>query len=173
MDEHKVLSAAKQQKPVDSRILLVGPDNDDDDTFTVRIAIQNNNAEIFSYLWRDFTYLFDENSMMVVGRFICEGNYGYLMNKLLAYSTTIFLNAPYSIRKQFVEMIPHHMKGEYGVGDLLDFYPYNLLEKDVSEEVLLELYNCIKDNEVEQLKNLMDARFVLARYVSHLYFDFF
>jgi hypothetical protein len=55
---------------VDPRILLLGTDEDEDETLSLRLAIMNNNFFAFLLFWNNFGYLYSDTHMMTVTRFI-------------------------------------------------------------------------------------------------------
>ena len=55
---------------MDPRILLLGTDEDEDETLSLRLAIMNNNFFAFLLFWNNFGYLYSDTHMMTVTRFI-------------------------------------------------------------------------------------------------------
>mmetsp|Transcript_12759 Transcript_12759/g.12644 ORF Transcript_12759/g.12644 Transcript_12759/m.12644 type:complete len:147 (-) Transcript_12759:1077-1517(-) len=55
LHEHKILTPAKEQRPCDSRFILLNQVNQEDESFTLRLAIdqiaQQRDEAIFQHLW--------------------------------------------------------------------------------------------------------------------------
>jgi hypothetical protein len=69
--EHKVFSGPKGvSRNIDPRIILLGTNQDDDETFCLRLALANDNVALLMLLWTHFDYLYDERHMMTFARFL-------------------------------------------------------------------------------------------------------
>jgi hypothetical protein len=68
--EHKFYHhSLRQLRNLDPRIILHNADSDDE-TLTVRLAIQNGMFETFQFLWERYGELFTDKEAIVVLRFI-------------------------------------------------------------------------------------------------------
>jgi hypothetical protein len=92
---------------VDPRIILLGTDEDEDETLSLRLAIMNNNFFVFLLFWNNFGYLYNDTHMMTVTRFILHQQRFEMLEELLKSDTTykIFKNSPKSSRLAFIEII--------------------------------------------------------------------
>ena len=75
-EEHKVITIAKSLKNVDPRYIIVN--SFEDATFTLRLALDNNDTNLFFYLWNQefnnvlgesFSPLFTEEQLRVIIEF--------------------------------------------------------------------------------------------------------
>jgi hypothetical protein len=53
LSEHKILNVQRELRTIDPRIILVNHFDNDDETLTLRLA--GGNADMFSYLWENFS----------------------------------------------------------------------------------------------------------------------
>ena len=71
MSDHKVLTSSKQTpKSVDPWLLVLGTDTDEEETLTIRLAIMNNNLFNFVSLWSTYGFLYTEEHMLVITRYL-------------------------------------------------------------------------------------------------------
>ena len=72
--EHKVSgypSTKLLSRNLDPRTLLLSLPNDStDETFCLRLAIQNLNHSLFELFWSHFDFLYDERHLMILTRFL-------------------------------------------------------------------------------------------------------
>lgn len=104
LEEHKVLSNTRQPKNVDPRIILA---DEEDETFSLRLAIDIRCEGIFEFLWSWFKHLYDERHLLILLRFIIyTGSYKFIRH--LLYSQTaihIMQNAPLSARLEVQSLL--------------------------------------------------------------------
>ncbi len=172
MSEHKILNQQRQFKTVDPRIILVNNYDLEDETLTLRIAISQNSMFIFSYLWDNFSQLYNDKHLIVLARFIAlQAREDYATIFLQSATTQkIFLNSAYSVRKDFVDVFANANLGET-VDQHLSGDVYTKLSEELDSELLLKMYNLIKDNEVDHLRELIYGYGIQG--IGHLVFDFF
>jgi len=60
----------RELKTVDPRIIMINHYDQEDETLTLRLAIQKNNLLIFSYLWDTFGHLYSEKHLLILARYI-------------------------------------------------------------------------------------------------------
>jgi hypothetical protein len=81
-------------------------ENEEDESLTLRIAIQYGNIELFMLLWDSYPLLYTEKHLMDVTRFAIFLRKQDFLLRILTSSTTnrIFLNTPLSKRIEFVDI---------------------------------------------------------------------
>lgn len=155
--EHKVLSSKKQTpKSIDPRIILMGTEQDNDETFSLRLAISNVPQAFFMF-WNDFPFLYDERHMMTIARFLLFNNKMEMIEQFLQSETTqmLFRNAPRSIRDQFLELFI----GQNIAPGILQAEPFSMNDElDLDEDQMRQIYNFIKDNDVDRLKDFCESQ---------------
>lgn len=123
---------------------------------------------MFFYLWDTFSYLYTTQHILTIARYIVYTGFEDLAEKFLSNNTTqdIFNNSPFSARQEFASI---WRNSPFSQIPSLDYIPYTELEPTITEEELLSIYNLIKDNEVDHLRELISS----FRGIAHLKFDLF
>ena len=73
LSEHKTLNVQRELRTIDPRIILVNHFDNDDETLTLRLA--GGNADMFSYLWENFSQLYNEKHMLTLLRYFDYAGY--------------------------------------------------------------------------------------------------
>ena len=104
--EQKIFSNTKQTRNVDPRIILMNHDMEDDESFTLRLAIHSGSIEIFKLLWDYYPQLYTEKHLLDITRFALYLRRSEFLVPILASptSTPVFLSAPIYARVWFVEL---------------------------------------------------------------------
>jgi hypothetical protein len=91
---------------MDPRIITVNHHNEDDDSLTLRLAIQTGNVEMFKLFWDYYPQLYTEKHLLTITRFaISTRRYEFLVHILASpTSTPIFYSAPIQARSDFVDL---------------------------------------------------------------------
>lgn len=74
-----------------------------------------------------------------------------------ATTTKIMHNTPFSLRQEFAEIIQNANYSYQIIEDRLRSDPFNVYEQPLTEEIRLSIYNLIRDNEVDHLKELLNS----------------
>jgi hypothetical protein len=92
---------------VDPRIILIGTDKDQDETFNLRLAIMNNNIDSFLLFWNNFGYIYDGSHLLVVARFLIHTHKLEILEQFLQSQTTrsLFINCDKQMRTEFMGML--------------------------------------------------------------------
>ena len=106
MLEHKIFSNSRQTRAIDPRIILLNNDMEDDESLTLRFAVQSGNVEIFKLLWDCYPKLYTESHLMSVARYCIILKRFDLLVHLLASPTSgpIYLGSPVHWRSEFVDL---------------------------------------------------------------------
>jgi hypothetical protein len=88
---------------VDPRLILTNLDNEEDETLTLRLAIQQDYPDQFWYFWNNYHYLYNEQHVFILAQFMLFiGSFDLLQNFLQSEITQkIFLRTPASFKGQF------------------------------------------------------------------------
>lgn len=139
--------------------------------FTIKVAAQGSDAALFSFLWTDFSRLWNESNMVDLLRFLVENRVD-LVERFLNSSTThkVFLNSTTSVRDEVISIVRSNYSIPDSVKNIMNNYIYS--NNDVlSEEILVQIYNLIKDNEVDHLETQLDSQQVKG--IAQIVFDFY
>lgn len=175
--EHRIFSNTRQTRTMDPRIILLNHDNEDDESLTLRLAIQSGNVELFKILWDYYPQLYTDKHLLAVARaaIYMRRHDFYLPIIASPTSTPIFLSSPIAHRVAFVDLFDDRALGfapeKSTIIQLLGQEPYTRLDKQVSDDRLLSIYNYIRLNEVDHLREIVSAGGIQG--VAHLLFDFF
>lgn len=69
----------------------------------------------------------------------------------------IMHNTAFSIRMEFAEIIQNANYNYQVVEDRLRSDPFNVYEQPLNDQILLNIYNLIRDNEVDHLRELLNS----------------
>jgi len=175
--EHKIFSNTRQTRNLDPRIIILNHDNEDDESFTLRLAVQAGSIEIFKLLWDYYPQLFTERHLLDVTRYALFMRRFEFLVPILASptSTPVFLSSPIAQRIEFVDLFDEgtleFVEDKSTIIQILGQEPYTKLDKQVSDDRLLSIYNYIRLNEVDHLREMVNAGNIQG--VAHLLFDFF
>jgi len=159
---------------VDSRLILVNFSDPEDETLTLRLAIQKNNLDVFGYLWDSFSHLYGDRHLLTVARFIVyQGREDFAVLLLRSFAASqIFQNAHPSQRKEFVDIMAFANLGST-VDQILQEGVYQQVQEVLAEEHLLTLYNLIRDNEIDHLAELLQQYPYYSAGMGAVVFDLF
>ena len=79
------MTSSRQTKLVDPRMILNNSFSEEDETLTLRLAIQAQNMTIFTFLWDEFYHLYTEKHLYIIAK--------YLIHLERFYSIVPFLNS--------------------------------------------------------------------------------
>ncbi len=136
LEEHKIVTATKQTRNVDPRMILLNTIDPSDETLTLRLAAMAD-VDLFFYLFTnpqwDSIYA-SKHLLDILAFFIYIGRYD-LLAPVLRSSTAqkIFLNSSYRLRRVIVELVNEIPKeSAYEVRQIFEAYPYTRLERDIT-----------------------------------------
>lgn len=129
----------RQLRNLDPRFVLHNPDSDDE-TLTVRIAIQGYFQNVFQLIWERFGDLYTTQQTLIVLRQILRTQVDHFLPVFLQSNTTqqAFLNMTSSQRVEFLELFSEVQGSSYypDIYSLLQSHPYNLFEESYHRDVL-------------------------------------
>jgi hypothetical protein len=161
-------TASRQLKGVDPRILLATSANSDNSTETLKLAITHYKAEIFELLWEDYPDLYTvKGHLREVFRWVFRyaekfgGEAGIKKLMLSEKSTAAALYMNTCESEHFVECRNSLLREDRF--EVFSNRPYDgTFERygwiDLEEEVVDRIFDLIKDNEVDHLKQILDQR---------------
>lgn len=168
MSDHKVLTSSKQTpKSVDPRLLVLGTDTDEDETLTIRLAIMNNNLFNFVSLWSTYGFLYTEEHMLVITRYLLSKGhqFGSLIEAFIASETTkrLYQGATPAVRNQFRELLTQEFITENVKAMMVQSSPYREDLVTLDEDEMNQPYLIIRTNNASGLQ-----LFVAAKQISSL-----
>lgn len=128
-------------------------------------------------MWDNYPHLYSEKHLLDVARFaIFLQRLDFLVHILASKtSAPIFLNAPVAARVQLVDLFNENtlqlIPDRSAIIQILGQDPYTKLDKQVNDDRLLQIYNFIRLNEVDHLREIVNAAAIQG--IAHLLFDFF
>ncbi|MFS8159950.1 MAG: hypothetical protein ACMG6E_07015 [Candidatus Roizmanbacteria bacterium] len=156
MEEHKIVTATKQTRSVDPRMILLNSIDQSDETLSLRLAAIVD-FDLFYYLFTspqwDSIYT-SKHLLDILAFFMYIGRYD-LIAPVLRTSTAkqIFLNSSYRFRRTIVDLVNSIPSNHgYEAVQLFEGYPYNRLDRDITNMSLSNIYSLIREDEFEKLQ---------------------
>lgn len=138
LEEHKIVTATKQTRRVDPRIILLNTIDVADETLTLRLCLTNiYDTELFFYLFTspEWDSIYTSKNLLDILAYLVYSGKFELMAPVLRSTTAqkIYLLSSFSMRKAICDLVNEI---PYGQGTeasaLLEVYPYSRLERDIS-----------------------------------------
>jgi hypothetical protein len=178
LSEHRIIASNRQLVGVDPRIILANRENEDDETLTLRLAIEfYPDSSLFYRFWAYYPHLFNERHLMTVTRFMLFlRKYDYVQSILNSNTAhRIFLNSSEYFRREYVDLfnestLQYYDRREEILTMIKEWHPYRVLESEINSERLSNMFNLIKDNEVDHLRAMIEG--ANAYGAAHLKFDY-
>jgi hypothetical protein len=158
--EHKVQTNGKGVCNIDPRIILQGSDyHEEDYTFTLRLLMMNENLSLFVMFWDIYSHFFDQRDLMTLARFLMfqlsqHSKCKSMIEPFLMSETTkmLYRNCTRLVRDEFVELFSNQSMVEtMPPGVRLILGEHYIHPEEVSENVLVQMYNLIKTNDADGL----------------------
>lgn len=140
-EEHKIISISKAAKNIDPRYMTINAR--DEETFTLRLALQDNNQDLFFYLWdqefsnnsEQWTPLFTEDNLRVIVEFAVyklDNNDNFFSRFLNSQMTQrILMNTQGDYANEILDRI----RGKSNVNSILSRHPYNRISNSQDDNV--------------------------------------
>ena len=106
LKEHQTITSSRQSKLVDPRIILSNSFSEEDETLTLRLALQLQHMNIFQLLWDDFFFLYTERHLYTIAKYLFSLELYDQLNTFLSSGTTqtLFLRSSNERRQDFLDL---------------------------------------------------------------------
>jgi hypothetical protein len=161
LKEHQVITSSRQTKLVDPRIILNNSYAEEDETLTLRLAINTGNYQIFMFLWDEFPFLYTERHLYILAKYLLELQLFDQLPSFLNSGTThqLFLRSSNEYRQEFVDLFAQENVEQckdnwikIEICNTIAQYPYTHKDYELANNELSNIYELIINDEVDHLK---------------------